>query len=92
MPTENDLVFVPFAQSDLPKMQKGLVMSIGVITVAHSSNPKFVANTVEHIAFGADLKGNDAKAVETWYPRFGQLVGDPKHENDEQKIACAYWK
>lgn len=88
MPTENDLEHVRFAKSDLPRMQKGLVMLIGAIIVALRSNLKCVANTVEHIAFGADQKGNDAKAVETWYPKSDQLVGAPKHQFDEQKMAA----
>lgn len=83
MPTESDLVFVPFVQCDLPKMQKGRVMLIGAVTVARSSIPMYVANPVEHIVFGADLKGNDAKAVETWYPKFGPLVGDLNKHRDE---------
>jgi len=62
-------------------------MLIGAITVARSSNPKYVADPVEHIAFGADPKGNDTKTVETWYPSLGQLVGDPKQQIDELKIA-----
>ncbi len=87
MPTESDLVYVQFVQSDLPKMQKVRGMLIGAITVARRSDPMYVANPVGHIAFGADLKGNDAKAVGTWYPRLGQLVGDPKQQIDEPKIA-----
>ncbi len=87
MRTESDLVYVPFVQNDLPKIQKGLGILIGAITVAHNSNPKYVANSAEHIVFGADLKGNDAKAVETWYLRFAQLTSDTKYQIDEQKIA-----
>ena len=86
MPTENDLAFVPFVQSDLPKMQKGRGMLIGAITVARNSNPKYVANSAEHIVFGADLTGNDAKAVETWYPRFDQLASDAKTKSTNKKL------
>ncbi len=76
----------PICITRLAKMQKGRVMLIAAITVARSSNRMYVANPVGHIAFGADLRGNDAKAVGSWYPRLDQPVGDLKSQSDVQKL------
>lgn len=60
-------------------------MSSVAITVDRNLSLTFVAAIVEHFVFGAALKGKDAKAVETWYPRFDRIDGDLNQQNRRTK-------